>query len=111
MTVSSGWVAAGVSILLIMGMGSAAYTDLKSDVAVVATKMEASITKHAELDRYDAQLSRESDGLEHRLTRSEATSESIIQNQVRIETTMTALLDKVTEMNNNLIRMGAVNGN
>ena len=111
MSVSSGWVAAGIAALVMLGTGSAAYTDVKSEVAVLDSQQRAIVTVEGKLDEYDAYLSREIDILKERTTKTESVQVSLKATQDRIDGTMREILNEMKDMNENIIKLGVKNGN
>ena len=96
----SGWAGVLVALLVLLGSGVAAYSDLKSEVAVLHTNVQGLKEDEEELDSYDIYLSKE------RLTRTEAEQNSLRRTQEEIKFTMGELLKEMKQMNENIIRLG-----
>lgn len=101
------WVGAAVSGLLLMGGAVAAYVDVKSDIAVVETKLDEAKESKKELDDYDAILQRQVDDNRRGLIKTEAKQESIAKNQERFERTMEEMLKEMKKLNENVLLLGA----
>ncbi len=80
--------------LLVCGGGVAAYVDVKSDIAVVETKIDAVKDTKQQVDK-----NRES------IVKTEARQEGIEKTQNRLERTMDEILKEMKLMNDNLIRL------
>ena len=92
----SGWAGVLVALLVLLGSGVAAYSDLKSEVAVLHTNVQGLKEDEEELDSYDIYLSKGIDNIKERLTRT----------QEEIKFTMGELLKEMKQMNENIIRLG-----
>lgn len=106
---TASWIAAVVSLLLLIGSGATAYSNLNSKIAENTIREQSLEKKVEDLDEYDARLSEELDDLNDRMIRSESNQESIRRTQERIEFTMNEMLKEMKQMNENIIRMGADN--
>ena len=102
----SGWTGVLIAFLVLVGSGTAAYTDVKSDVAVLNANVYALKEDGRELDNYDAFLSGGVDNIKERLTRTEAEQNSLRRTQEEIKFTMGELLKEMKQMNENIIRLG-----
>ena len=102
----SGWAGALVALLVLLGSGVAAYSDLKSEVAVLHTNVQGLKEDEEELDSYDIYLSKGIDNIKERLTRTEAEQNSLRRTQEEIKFTMGELLKEMKQMNENIIRLG-----
>lgn len=96
MSVSVSYQAVGLLLtsLLVCGGGVAAYVDVKSDIAVVETKLDAAKDTQRQVDS-----NRES------IVKTEARQEGIEKTQNRLERTMDEILKEMKLMNDNLIRL------
>lgn len=96
MSVSVSYQAVGLLLtsLLVCGGGVAAYVDVKSDIAVVETKVDAAQDTKRQVDK-----NRES------IVKTEARQEGIEKTQNRLERTMDEILKEMKLMNDNLIRL------
>lgn len=96
MSVSVSYQAVGLLLtsLLVCGGGVAAYVDVKSDIAVVETKLDAAQDTKRQVDK-----NRES------IVKTEARQEGIEKTQNRLERTMDEILKEMKLMNDNLIRL------
>jgi uncharacterized protein (DUF3084 family) len=96
MSVSVSYQAVGLLLtsLLVCGGGVAAYVDVKSDIAVVETKIDAAQDTKRQVDK-----NRES------IVKTEARQEGIEKTQNRLERTMDEILKEMKLMNDNLIRL------
>ena len=97
------WVGAGLTALVLLGGGIAAYVDVKSDIAVVETKLDQNKEDKAELDKYDSYLQKQVDSHGDRLLKTEAKQEGIEKTQDRLERTMDEILKEMRSMNDNII--------
>jgi septal ring factor EnvC (AmiA/AmiB activator) len=106
----SGWAGVLIALLVLLGSGTAAYSNVKSDIAVLNNKVEGVQEKDRELDSYDAHLSGDVGTLKDRLTRTEAEQQSIRRTQDEIKYALNELLKEIRQMNENMIRMGSKKG-
>jgi len=107
MSVSVSYQAVGLLLtsLLVCGGGVAAYVDVKSDIAVVETKLDAARDNKKELSNYDSSLQRQVDNNRESIVKTEARQEGIEKTQNRLERTMDEILKEMKLMNDNLIRL------
>lgn len=107
MSVNTGYQAAGLLLtsLIVGGGGVAAYVDVKSDIAVVETKIDASKETKKALSDYDFSLQRQVDSNRESIVKTEARQEGIEKTQNRLERTMDEILKEMKLMNDNLIRL------
>lgn len=103
------WVAATVAVLLLIGSGATAYSDLNSELASVLNSIETIERDVKDLDVYDAKLSENIDELDDRLIKSEAEQVGIKRTQDRIEATMKEMLQEIKGMREDIIKMGVRN--
>lgn len=101
----SAWAGVFIALLVLLGSGVAAYTDLKSEVAVLHTNVQSLKEDDKELDSYDVYLSKGVDDIKERLTRTEAEQNSLRRTQEEIKFTMGELLKELKQMNENIIRL------
>lgn len=97
------WVGAGLTSLVVIGGSIAAYVDVKSDIAVVETKLDQNKEDKKELDKYDSYLQKQLDEHGDRLLKTEAKQEGIEKTQDRLERTMDEILKEMRAMNDNII--------
>ena len=102
---TASWVAAVVSVLLLVGSGSTAYSNLNSSILEMQTRDIATQRQLDKLDEYDARISEDVDELGDRMIRSESEQASIKRTQERIEFTMNEMLKEMKQMNENIIRL------
>jgi regulator of replication initiation timing len=102
----SAWVGVLIALLVLLGSGVTAYTDVKSEVAVLYANVHSLKEGGKELDTYDALLSQGVDNIKERLTRTEAEQNSLRRTQEEIKFTMGELLKEMKQMNENIIRLG-----
>tara|TARA_R110000772_G_scaffold129472_1_gene237583 strand:- start:5922 stop:6260 length:339 start_codon:yes stop_codon:yes gene_type:complete len=99
------WVAAVVSVLILVGGGATAYSDLNASILEMQTRDIATQKQLGKLDEYDARISENVDELGDRMIRSESEQVSIKRTQERIEFTMNEMLKEMKQMNENIIRL------
>lgn len=99
------WAGTALTAIVVLGGNVAAYVDVKSDVAVIETKLEQNKEDKGELDKYDSYLQKQVDSHNNRLLKTEAKQEGIEKTQDRLERTMTEILKEIRSMNDNLIRI------
>lgn len=104
---TASWVAATVSLLLLVGSGATAYSNLNSKLQDALTRVEMLEKEDVSLDEYDAKLSEDVDDLNDRMIRSESEQASIKRTQDRIEHTMSEMLKELKGMREDIIRMGS----
>jgi predicted nuclease with TOPRIM domain len=97
------WVGVGLTSLVVIGGSIAAYVDVKSDIAVVETKLDQNKEDKKELDKYDSYLQKQLDEHGDRLLKTEAKQEGIEKTQDRLERTMDEILKEMRTMNDNII--------
>lgn len=102
---TASWVAAAVAVILMIGSGSTAYSNLSSSIVQIQTKELATQRQLDKLDEYDARLSDDVDGIGDRMIRSESEQASIKRTQERIEFTMSEMLKQMKQLNDTLIKM------
>ena len=99
------WVAIAVSVLILVGSGATAYSDLSASILEMRTRDIATQKQLGKLDEYDARISENVDELGDRMIRSESEQVSIKRTQERIEFTMSEMLKEMKQMNENIIRL------
>ena len=104
---TSSWVGVGISALLLLGGSVAAYVDVKSDIAIVETKVDGVRESGKELDKYDAYLQRQVDANKNEIIKGETKQEGYEKNQERLERTMDAVLIELKKMNENIVKLQA----
>ena len=107
--IMTNWIAAVVAVLLLIGSGATAYSNINSRVLENTVRSERSVEDFRELDRYDVYLQGEVDELKGDAIRTEAEVGSLRRNTDKLEFTMGEILKEMKRMNENLIRMGAKN--
>lgn len=100
------WVAIAVSLLVILGSGITAYSNLNSNINVANNRMAVLEKEVEDLDDYDIKLSEDIDDLNGRMIRSESEQTSIRRTQDRIESTMKEMLREIKGMREDIIKMG-----
>ena len=107
---TASWIAAIVAMLLLVGSGATAYSDLNSKVLKNTVRSERSVDDIKELDRYDVHLEGEIDSLKGSAIRTEVEMSTLQRATEELKFTMSELLNEMRRMNDNLIRMGASDG-
>ena len=101
------WIGAAVSALLLLGGSIAAYVDIKSDIAILETKLGEAKESSKELDDYDAVLQRQVDDNRKGLIELDAKQGGITKDQERFERTLEEMLKEMKKLNENIILLGA----
>ena len=103
--VSSSWVAAIVSTLVLLGSGGAAYSSMSSGLAVAVSKIENVEEVNREQDKYDAIRSEVIDSHGKLLVKNEVEQDALRKTQEDMKGIMSDMLSEMKQMNENLIRL------
>lgn len=107
---TASWVAAIVSVLILVGGGATAYSDLNTGLTKVNGLAERNREDIQELDRYDVHLTESVDTLKGNSIRTQTEMSNLQRTTEKLDFTMGELLKEMKRMNDNLIRMGAKDG-
>ena len=102
---TASWVGAVVSIVLLVGSGATAYSNLNSAIVDGQTRDELRQVQVDKLDEYDARVSEDVDELGDKMIRLEADLNSTKRTIERLEFALNEILKEMKQMNENLIRM------
>lgn len=105
MTNTSQWVGVVVASLMLSGASIAAYVDIKSDIAVIESRLISVKESETKLDEYDRFLQKQIDMASDNIIRIEAQQQYVVSTQVRLEQVMDKILVEMKSMNENVIRL------
>lgn len=108
---TSSWVSAVVALLILVGSGATAYSNLNSKLAGMGVAVEGNSQEIKELDNYDVHLTEKVDELKGDAIRTEAEMGSLQRATDKLDFTMGEMLKEMKRMNDNLIRMGVRDSN
>lgn len=107
----SSWIGTGISLLVLVGGGATAYSNLNSKLTGMEVVIERNSQEIVQLDGYDVHLTEKVDELKGGAIRTEAEMGSLQRATDKLDFTMGEMLKEMKRMNDNLIRMGVSNSN
>ncbi len=108
--VTASWLGALVAVLLLVGSGATAYSNLNSRLATAEAVTIENKRDIKELDGYDIHLTEKVDQLKGNAIRTEAEIGSLQRTMDKLEFTMGEILKEIKRMNDIQIERGARGG-